>query len=171
MILGMSKDKKNIAFIDGQNLHLGSQNAGWVLDHQRFRIYLKDSLGVSEAYYYFGYIDEQHQGLYTNLQRSGFIVRFKVHNQPLHSGKKGNVDTEIIFDVMKMLLKGEIEGRVILVSGDGDYIKMVRFLIDESKFERMVFPSGAGTSSLYNKIDSRYKVSLDWLRNKVAYTK
>ena len=169
----MSNGKKenNVAYIDGQNLHLGTRDAGWEVDHKKFRVYLKDSLGVSEAYYYFGYIDNRHQGLYTNLQRSGFIVRFKVYHQPLQSEKKGNVDTEIIFDVMRMLLKGEIEEKVVLVSGDGDYVKMVKFLVDEGKFERVVFPSGAGTSSLYNSIDSRHKVSLDLLRGKIAYTK
>ena len=34
--------EKNIAFIDGQNLHLGTRIEGWSIDHQKLRVYLAD---------------------------------------------------------------------------------------------------------------------------------
>lgn len=45
---------KNLAFIDGQNLHLGTKEEGWKVDLGKFRIYLNDKYKVKEAYYYLG---------------------------------------------------------------------------------------------------------------------
>jgi hypothetical protein len=44
----MNKDTKPIvyAFIDSQNLNLGTQSAGWKLDFRKFRLYLKNKYGV-----------------------------------------------------------------------------------------------------------------------------
>lgn len=160
---------KNIAFIDAQNLHLGTKENGWGVDHKKFRTYLRDQLSVDEAYYYFGYIDERYQDLYTALQKKGFIVRFKSSNNLMLSQKKGNVDTDIIFDVMKMLLKNEVAGKIVLVSSDGDYAKLVNFLVKEGKFEKILFPCGKRSSSLFNTTDNKYKLSLGRLRNKIEY--
>lgn len=67
----------NIAFVDGQNLHLGTKENGWKVDHKKLRVYLRDKYGVGEAYYVLGYVSEENQDLYNNLQKSGFIVLFK----------------------------------------------------------------------------------------------
>ncbi|KKQ28015.1 MAG: hypothetical protein US45_C0055G0007 [Candidatus Nomurabacteria bacterium GW2011_GWA1_37_20] len=77
--------------------------------------------------------------------------------------KKGNVDSDIIFSVMKRLYKKEGFGKIILVSGDGDYKMLVDFLIEENKFEKMLFPSKKNSSSLYQKLGSAY---FDYLDNK-----
>lgn len=45
--------ENNLAFIDGQNLHIGIMQNNWKIDHNRFRIYLKDKYHISEAYYFF----------------------------------------------------------------------------------------------------------------------
>ena len=42
--------EKNIAFIDGQNLHLGTMSSGWKVDFEKFRIYLRDRFAIEEAY-------------------------------------------------------------------------------------------------------------------------
>ena len=64
------------------------------------------------------------------------------------SQKKGNVDIDIVFDVMKKLYyeKDAFDG-IILVSGDGDYIHMVEFLIAENKFKKVLFPEFKRASS------------------------
>jgi hypothetical protein len=54
---------KNLAFIDGQNLHLGSREHGCSIDHAKFRRYLKDKYHVEEAYYFLGFISEDQQDL------------------------------------------------------------------------------------------------------------
>ena len=62
--------------------------------------------------------------------------------------------------------------KILLVSGDGDYIKLVKFLIEKWLLEKILFPSKK-YSSLYNKIKIRYWMNL-WLREikeKIAYKK
>lgn len=87
--------------------------------------------------------------------------------------KKGNVDSDIIFSVMKMLFRNEIEGEVVLVSGDGDFKTLVDFLIEENKLEKILFPNQARASSLYKKIYLKYRADLssEGVRNKIEKKK
>lgn len=76
--------------------------------------------------------------------------------------KKGNVDTDIVFTIMKKLYRKEIFDKIVLVSGDGDYSMLVDFLIEENRFEKILFPNKTFASSLYKKITRRY---FDYLVN------
>ena len=53
----MNKPLVNYAFIDGQNLNLGTQFMHWRLDFKKFRVYLKEKFSVNIAYYFIGYVD------------------------------------------------------------------------------------------------------------------
>jgi len=88
---------RNIAFIDGQNLHLGTKESGWAVDHSKFRIYLRDKYHIDEAYYFLGFVSEGYQELYSSLQKAGFILSFREHSSALKGTKKGNVDCDIVF--------------------------------------------------------------------------
>jgi uncharacterized LabA/DUF88 family protein len=76
--------------------------------------------------------------------------------------KKGNVDSDIIFAIMKKLYNKEKFDKVILVSGDGDYRMLVDFLIEEGRFKKILFPNREFASSLYKKIT---RVYYDYLIN------
>jgi uncharacterized LabA/DUF88 family protein len=91
----------------------------------------------------------------------------------MQSVKKGNVDTDIVFSIMKALYKQQIIGKVFLVSADGDYFKLVKFLIDEDKLGKVLFPSREKASSLYKGLDPKYFDALDnsGLKNKIEYKK
>ena len=58
----------NIAFIDGQNLNLGTRNLGWSVDYKKFRTYLEEKYYIEKAYYFPGYLNTDYQALYTKLQ-------------------------------------------------------------------------------------------------------
>lgn len=167
----MRSSNQNIAFIDGQNLHLGTKEDGWKVDLMRFRTYLRDKYRVAEAYYFLGYVSDEQNDLYNNLQRSGFIVVFKEHHQSSVGKKKGNVDSDIIFEIMRTLLDNELFAKIVLVSGDGDYKKVVDYLIKKDRFEKILFPNKKFASSLYKKLTSRYfdHLSRDGVRNKISY--
>ena len=62
----------------------------------------------------------------------------------------------------KLQVKKDFD-KIVLVSGDGDYKMLVDFLIEENKFERMLFPSKTNSSSLYQELGSEY---FDYLENK-----
>ena len=72
----MDKRENNYAFIDSQNLNLGVQSMGWSLDFKRFRVYLREKYGVTQAYIFIGYI-EGNANLYRSLQKHGYILIFK----------------------------------------------------------------------------------------------
>lgn len=176
--------KNNLAFIDGQNLRLGTTKCencsrnknidfkeisfadcscgkAWRVDMFKLRDYLKNNYLVDEAYYFLGFLNEDLQELYLELQKAGFIIVFREHSKGMIGSKKGNVDTDIVFEMMKSLIENNNFNKMILVSGDGDYKKTVDYLIAKDKFERILFPNGRKASSLYNTLDNKFTLSLD----------
>ncbi len=113
--------ENNFAFIDGQNLYLGTKDDGWKVDLERFKKYLSDKYNITEAYYFLGFVNEDNNDLYVDIQKSGFILHFREHNTNMLGKKKGNVDTDIVFEIMKNLMDNKNMDKVVLVSGDGDY--------------------------------------------------
>ena len=164
--------EKNIAYIDGQNLHLWTKSAKWQIDFDRFRIYLKDKFKVQDAYYYLGFVSEEEESLYTHLQKAWFILVFREHTSTLKWKKKGNVDVDIVFEIMRNIAEKEKFDKIVLVSGDGDYIKLVKYLISKDKLKRLLFPNRK-YSSLYNKYKTTYgmNLSVKEVRAKIEYIK
>ena len=160
----MSYRKENFAFIDGQNVYMGTAKREldpWRIDLTRFRIYLEQKYHVTKAFYFLGYLDEAQQPLYEEIQSAGFILIFREHTSLMLGKKKGNVDSEIILHIMKKLFYKEAFDDVVLVSGDGDYKQLVDFLIQEKRFGKILFPDRKRASSLYKSIGAPYFASLD----------
>ncbi len=164
---------KNIAYIDGQNLHMATtmRDAPWRIDLSRFRIYLEKKYEVGKAFYYLGYVQnsERHEGLYEEIQSAGFILVFREHNSAMLGKKKGNVDSDIIFSIMKRIYKQEDFAKIVLVSGDGDYKMLVDFLIEEGRFEKILLPDQKRASSLYKSVTRKYfdDLSKEDVRSKI----
>lgn len=150
----------NIAYVDGQNLYMGTakSNPKWHIDLARFRIYLAEKYKVVDAYYYLGFVQtgEEYDKLYEKIQKAGFILVFREHNSAMLGAKKGNVDSDIIFNAMKRMYQKELFDKIVLVSGDGDYKMLVDFLIKEKRFEKILFPNKRYASSLYKSISRQY---------------
>ena len=155
---------KNFAFVDGQNLYMNTAKKevdSWKVDLARFRVYLREKYNVDKAYYFLGYVQEINQELYEEIQNAGFVLIFREHNPAMIGKKKGNVDSDIIFHIMKKMYKQEDFNKVILVSGDGDYKLLVDFLIEKNKFEKILFPDRKYRSSLYKELSNNYFAYLD----------
>ncbi len=163
------KKENNLAFIDGQNLYMGtnSGNEPWEVDLVKFRQYLLAKYHVDKAYYFLGFVKEKYDDLYEEIQSAGFILKFREHNSAMLSKKKGNVDTDIVFDIMKKIYKKEPFDKIVLVAGDGDYKMLVDFLIEEEKFEKILFPNKEFASSLYKSITRVYFDYLLNIKNKI----
>lgn len=148
----------NEAFIDGQNLQLGTTKAArpWKIDLKRFRIYLEKKYKIKNAYYFLGYYSSEHEKLYMEIQEAGFVLIFRKHNEKMSSIKKGNVDTDIVFEIMRKLVEKEKFEKVFLVSGDGDYFKTVKFLISKNRFGKLLAPDDKKMSSLYKSLSPKY---------------
>lgn len=151
----------NQAFIDGQNLYMNTHNNGWDVDLIKFRVYLREKYKVERAYYFLGAIDDRNQDLYELIQSAGFIIVFREFSQEMISKKKGNVDTDIVFTILSKIIDREKFDNIILVSGDGDYFKTVKYLINKGKFFKLLAPNRHSTSTLYRPFTPKYVSYLD----------
>ncbi len=165
--------QNNIAFIDWQNLHLWTTSENWKIDFKKFRIYLKDKFKVNEAYIFLWFVDDENQRMYRKIQKAWFMLEFREHNTNMKWVKKWNVDVDIVFEVMYRLLEENDFDKIVLVTGDGDYIKLVNYLIEKEKLEKILFPN-TKYSSLYKKPIFRklwVNLSLAEMRKKIEYIK
>ena len=144
----------NQAFVDGQNLMLGTttSKSPWKVDLYRFRKYLYRKYSVTKAYYFIGCISDELQWLYDMIQDAGFILVFRAHYPDALSNKKGNVDTDIVFTMMKNFHENTNVDKFYLVSGDGDYYKTVKYLKEQGKLGKILFPARGKASSLYRQL-------------------
>lgn len=128
------KKEKVYAFIDSQNLNLGIKNnvkrkgkvvyKGWNLDFQKFFIYLKEKYNVDKAFLFIGKI-KGYDSLYRNLKENGYKIVFKPTVRNSRGKVKGNVDAELVLEVM---LQYENYDKAIIVSGDGDFYCLISVL-------------------------------------------
>ncbi|MDO5328912.1 MAG: NYN domain-containing protein [Coriobacteriia bacterium] len=153
----------NQAFIDGQNLIYSARNdkQSWDIDLAKFRFYLLRKYNVDKAYYFIGYYEKKNSELYNTIKNANFHIIFREHATGMKSIKKGNVDTDIVFEIMRKISDREDFDKIVLVSGDGDYYKMVNYLINKNKFMRLLAPSEKRMSSLYRKLGSNRYMFLD----------
>jgi uncharacterized LabA/DUF88 family protein len=172
------------AFIDSQNLNLGTQRMGWKLDWRKFRQYLADDYNVTKAYMFIGYMSEN-ESLYEYMHELGFLVVLKPtidvtaqyeKDNPQTGPKKddekekekpiikGNVDAELVLYAMKEIPNYQ---QAIIVSGDGDFFSLAEYLDEQGKLANILTPNWQ-YSSLLKPFDAKI-VRLDQLRKQLAY--
>jgi uncharacterized LabA/DUF88 family protein len=180
----------NYAFIDSQNLNLGTQRMGWKVDWRKFRQYLLKKYNVEKAYMFIGYMSENEQ-LYEYMHELGFLVVLKptidipathqVENKDSvdkvpgneepekekekeKSSVKGNVDAELVLYAMKEINNYD---QAIIVSGDGDFFSLVEYLDENKKLAYVMAPNWQ-YSSLLKAYEDRI-IRLDKLRKQLSY--
>lgn len=86
--------------------------------------------------------------------------------------KKWNVDVDIVFETMKTIIENKDFDKIVLVSWDWDYIRMVKYLIQKSILKNVLFPNNQ-YSSLYKSIKPSYGINLSLpdIRKKIEYVK
>ncbi|MDR2538996.1 MAG: NYN domain-containing protein [Bifidobacteriaceae bacterium] len=152
-------------FIDGQNMVLSTENAPekWQIDLFRLRVYLRRKYEVVEAYCFVGAYRNDNEDLYSVLKRSGYTIIFREHGVKLKSKNKGNVDCDVVFEMMRNLRdRSDLFDKILLISADGDYFRTVRYLIENERFLKILLPSHHNASSLYLKLPPEYFDYLDW---------
>lgn len=169
------KRLNNYAFIDSQNLNLGTQKMGWKIDWRKFRQYLQRNYGVDKAFTFIGYVSENEQ-LYEYMNQLGYIVVLKptmdierdsqtgISNEKEKNVIKGNVDVELVLYAMKEINN---YNKAVIVSGDGDFYSLIEYLNSNNKLERIIAPNWQ-FSSLLKAFNSKI-VRLDKLKRELAY--
>ncbi len=164
------------AFIDSQNLNIGTQKFGWKMNWARFRQFLADEFGVEKAYMFIGYIPEN-EDLYEKMHEAGYMIVLKPTSdltKPRIEGEdakeaeekpvKGNIDADLVLWAMKEMPNYH---QAIIVSGDGDFFSLIEYLEGKGRLKNILTPSGH-YSQLYNQYE-KYIVRLDQFRRDLAY--
>jgi uncharacterized LabA/DUF88 family protein len=86
--------------------------------------------------------------------------------------KKWNVDVDIVFEIMKRIIEKKDFDKIVLITWDWDYIKIVKYLIEKELFKKILFPNKQ-YSSLYKSISYNYwvNISLEPIKKKIEYKK
>lgn len=164
----MRKDANNFAFIDSQNLNLSIRAQGWFLHFRRFRVYLTEKYHVQKAYIFIGYIDGNN-ALYKALQEAGFICIFKPTLVYKDGTTKGNCDAELVLQAMIDFTDYE---RAVIVSGDGDFYCLVKYLAEKEKLSALLIPDRNKYSALLKVREFRpFLRFMNDLRDKLSYKK
>lgn len=158
----------NFAYIDNQNLYVATHFAEepWDIDMRRFRVYLYEKYHVIQAYLFMGAFDAHRQDMYIRFQEYGYLLVFREHGIGMKGKKKGNVDADIVFEMMRDTYNSGQMQKAVLVSGDGDYFRTVQHLIMIDKLEKVLLPSHKNASSLYKKLTEQHKAYIDALQVK-----
>jgi uncharacterized LabA/DUF88 family protein len=160
----MNKQKNNYAFIDSQNVNLSIKDQGWNLDFKKFRVYLRDKYNITKAFLFIGFVNE-YQDLYTSLQEYGYILVFKPTLKLPNDKVKGNVDAELVLHTM---IEIENYDSALVVTGDGDFHCLVKYLLKKDKLLKLMIPNREEYSSLYRKM-MPHIVFMNDLKRKLAY--
>ncbi|MEI7513162.1 MAG: NYN domain-containing protein [bacterium] len=168
LLFNMKISENNFAFIDSQNLNLNIRNQGWILDFARFRVYLKEKYSVTKAFLFLGYVEENKK-LYDFLVRSDYVCIFKPTLEYKDGTTKGNCDAELVLQTM---IEYEKYDRAIIVSGDGDFYCLVKYLFDKNKLKAILVPNRLKFSALLKVAILRpYLRYLNDLKERLNYDK
>ena len=140
----MDQKEYNYAFIDSQNLNLGIRDLGWSLDLKKFRKYLSDKYRVERAFLFIGYVKE-HIQMYTQLSHYGYIIVFKPTVKHKEGKIKGNIDAELVMHTMKEISNFD---KAVIVSGDGDFYCLIKYLRELNKLKAILVPNKRSCSTL-----------------------
>lgn len=163
----MLKKQNNIGFIDGQNLNMGIKNLGWSLDFKKFRVYLREKYSVQTAYIFIGYVPSN-QDLYSSLQKDGYVLVFKPTIPDQDGNLKGNVDADLVLQVMLEYNNFE---KAVIVTSDGDYYSLIKHLYKNKKLEKVISPHIDTCSSLLKKEAKNKIIFINNLKRKLEYKK
>jgi uncharacterized LabA/DUF88 family protein len=172
--------KHNYAFIDSQNLNMGTQKMGWSMDWKKFRDLLTTSYDVQKAFMFIGYLPE-YKALYQQLHSQGYLVVLKPtlemlqkevsveeegdsSKQDKKQATKGNVDADLVLYAVKEMAN---YNKAIIVSGDGDFYSLIEYLDEQHKLEKVLAPNWQFSSLL--KPFASYVERLDLRRNELQY--
>jgi uncharacterized LabA/DUF88 family protein len=181
------RPETNYAFIDSQNLNMGTQKMGWKMDWRRFRRFLEEKYGVSKAYMFIGYLAEN-EAMYEQLHDAGYLIVLKPtvettskpdpkasnpapgekpadgKPQPPVRTIKGNIDAELVLYAMKELPNYK---KAVIVSGDGDFYCLVEYLAEKGRLQNIMAPNWQYSSLL--KPYEKHIIRIDKLRRELAY--
>src|SRR3989338_2415663 len=165
----MNKYKNSFAYIDGNNLYRGVKKSKWKIDFRRFRRWLSDKYGIRRAYYFIGLMPKE-KNLYASLQKAGFTLIFKEVVYDGDGKPKGNCDADLVLLAARDVYENSCE-KLVLITSDGDYAGLVKFLQEKNKLKVILSPSVQERCSILLKRTSAPITYLNDIKNKISLRK
>ena len=153
------------AFLDVQNISAAAARMRWKTDWYLIRQWLSERFGVSRAIMFFGYLPEQ-ENMYRYVRECGFETVFKQVQELPDGGYKANVDAEIVLHAMAEYPN---YSGAVLVSGDGDFSCLVRYLKERGKLAAVVAPNSRSVSRFLREAAESEVVDMSEDRAKMTY--
>ena len=166
----MSKLKKASVFIDAANYHYSLRGDGWRIDYEKFRNILETKFNIHDIFYYEGMHSKKSfkdsgnspshsKFLKQKAKKKAFFKKLKgldfiIKTKPISSiydfteGEyklKCNFDVELAIDAIDTLKKYDV---FILCSGDGDFVKLAKYLKGKYKYTVVIAPKDRISHSL-----------------------
>lgn len=125
------KITKTYAFIDASNIIYGARAERWFIDQQKLFKYLKNKFSVSKAFFYYGKDSRnvKQQKFLKRLEEFGYVLRVKEIKR-YGTKSKANCDVDLTMDV---LLKIKEYQRAIMLTGDGDFLPLIQYIVKRKK--------------------------------------
>ena len=121
------KDQRVAVFIDVQNMYHSAKN---LFDARvNFKEVLKIAVATRRLVQAYAYVIKsqtpEEQGFFDALKTQGFEIRVKDLQVFAGGAKKGDWDVGMAIDAIKQADKVDV---IVLVTGDGDFVPLVRYL-------------------------------------------
>lgn len=151
--------EKNYAFVDSQNVNLSIRDQWWKLDWEKLLKHLRKKYHCEKIFLFIGFVPTN-QPLYTHLQSLGYILVFKPVLELKTWQIKWNVDAELVLQAM---IEFPNYDKAIIITGDGDFACLVRYLKTKNKLKKLIVPNIKKYSS-FLRIEAGWNI--DSLTNK-----
>jgi uncharacterized LabA/DUF88 family protein len=164
------KKQKAYVFVDASNIHYYLIKKGWRIDWRKFKLLCENRYKSPRVFYYESVPSKSHYfDLHPSNSLADFIdakkrklnyfqflksMSYKVRHKPVSrvyddtAGKfrhKCNFDVELTIDALDSMTEYEV---LVLFSGDGDFVKLVKYIKGRNKKSVVIAPSDRLSSHL-----------------------
>ena len=108
--------------------------------------------------------------MYSSLQKSGYILKFKPVLPAKDGQHKGNVDADMVLQIAVDYYEHHFD-KAVIVTSDGDFYSVVKFLYGKKKLEKVISPYYKTCSSLLKRTAKDKLVFINNIKNKLEYKK
>lgn len=151
-------------FIDGANLFYVEKSLDFNISFERLAQYFHSNFNIYNIFYYTGVDpeDEKENEFFDSLFNYGMTVRKKplkiIRTGPNEGDiiKKANLDIEMVVDMINTL---NLYDRLILVSGDSDFVRALELIRSHGKEIFVMSEKGHIAKELINAADSYIDIS------------
>ena len=129
-----TKSKKQpitYTFVDASNIIYGARAEGWFIDLKKLIVYLKSKFNTKKVFFYYGEDSKspKKEKFLKKLASFGYTLRVKEIKR-FGRKSKANCDVDLTMDMLLLAAKYQ---RAIVLTGDGDFTPLFKYLISTKK--------------------------------------